>query len=71
MSNNIPRRIRQDLMTHGEVAITRAIAIVEAMGADARLTDAVTLLAQARDRVADFVDDSAATAHGAGERKGE
>lgn len=43
-------------MTPAETAITDAMAAVEAMPPDLRLTDAVVLLQQARDKVADFVD---------------
>lgn len=57
MPYEIPRRIRIDLMTPAELAITEAIRVVELMGADVRLTEAVILLGQARDRVADYVDD--------------
>lgn len=55
--NEIPRRIRLDLMTPAERAITDAGAAVEKAGCDVRLTDALNLLWQARDKVADFVDD--------------
>jgi len=45
-----------DLWCPAEKAIAAAVAAVEAMPADTRLTDAVCLLGRARDRVADFVD---------------
>lgn len=51
-----PRRSRLDQMTEGERAITAAVDAVEKMGADPLLTDAITLLASARHKVADFVD---------------
>lgn len=51
-----PRRIRMDKMTPAELAITEAMTKVEEMPPDTRLTDAVILLGQARDLVADFVD---------------
>lgn len=51
-----PRRIDLLRMTSAESAITAAMAEVERMPADVRLTDAVLLLNQARDKVADFVD---------------
>lgn len=51
-----PRRIRADLWTPAEHAIANAVAAVEAAGAHPALTDAVVLLGQARERVADFVD---------------
>jgi hypothetical protein len=54
---NIPRRVRLDLQTPTERAIYEAMQEVEKMGADARLTDAVILLQQAIDKVADYVDE--------------
>ena len=51
-----PRRIRMDRWTPAERAIYDAIQVVEAAGADERLTDAVILLGRAKDRVADYVD---------------
>ena len=56
MGNEIPRRIRMDLMTPAELAITKAVHATEAMPADPLLTEAVILLLQARDKVADYVD---------------
>lgn len=61
MSNTVnpfPRRIRTDLFTPAETAIRNASLEVEKMPADVRLTNAVILLQQARDLVADFVDES-------------
>lgn len=52
----IPRRIRLDLMTPAETAITQAMYAVESAGADTLLTDAINLLSQAREKVADYVD---------------
>jgi hypothetical protein len=54
---NIPRRVRLDLQTPTERAIYEAMQEVEKMGADTRLTDAVILLQQAIDKVADYVDE--------------
>lgn len=54
--STIPRRAHLDRYTSGETAIAKAIEAVEAMGADERLTRAVVLLVEAKDRVADFVD---------------
>lgn len=54
--NEIPRRIQLEHMTHAERAIYDAVQVVEAAGCDVRLTEAVILLQQARDKVADFVD---------------
>lgn len=56
--HTIPRRVRVDKMTAAELAIRTAIEVVEAAGADVRLTDAVILLGAAKDSVADFVDDT-------------
>ena len=55
--NAVPRRCRLDLLTPAESAIVKAIETTEGLAADVRLTDAVVLLAQAREKVADFVDD--------------
>ena len=52
----VPRRNRVDKMSSGEYAIREAVQEVEAMGADVRLTQAVILLGEAKDKVADFVD---------------
>lgn len=52
----IPRRNRLDLMTYAERVIFQAMNEVESMGADIRLTEAVTLLAKAKDCVSDFID---------------
>jgi hypothetical protein len=43
-------------MTPAELFIRAAVAEVEAVGADPRLTDAVELLQAAKDAVADYVD---------------
>ncbi len=51
-----PRRNRVDKMTPAELAITKAMESVEEAGCDTRLTEAVILLGEARDKVADFVD---------------
>jgi hypothetical protein len=53
---DIPRRIRIDLFTPAEKAIFDAVQVVEQAGAHPLLTDAVILLGQAREKVADFVD---------------
>jgi hypothetical protein len=58
MSDEIPRRIRLDRMTTAEKIIFDAVQEVERVGADVRLTDAVILLKQARDKVADYVDEN-------------
>jgi hypothetical protein len=54
--NEIPRRCRLDRMTPAEHAIVAAVDAVEKAGAHPLLTQAVTLLGQARDKVADYVD---------------
>ena len=50
------------MMVPAERAIRDAKLAVEALGADVRLTDAVVLLGQAQDNVADFVDAQAGDA---------
>lgn len=54
--DGLPSRIDRLLMSPAELAITAAMAAVEAAGASVALTDAVTLLSKARDRVADHVE---------------
>lgn len=54
--DGIPTRIDLNWMTPAERAIRYAMAVVEAAGGSPALTDAVALLAQARDRVADHVE---------------
>lgn len=51
-----PRRIRLDLFTPAERAIYDAMQAVEALPPDVHLTEAVVLLAKAREKVADYVD---------------
>lgn len=55
--NGIPRRNRIDLLTPAEKSIYDAMQEVEEIGADIKLTDAVTLLQQARDKVADYIEE--------------
>ena len=57
---------RNDLleMTAAELQIREAILLVEKMGADLRLTDAVVLLGRAQSKVADFIDGVANRAQG-------
>lgn len=52
----IPRRICIDLLTPPEVALYKALAAVEEAGADPLLTDAVILIQQAREKVAEYID---------------
>lgn len=54
---DITRRADTQRWTEAEKAISEAIRVVESIGADVRLTDAVILLGAAQDSVADFVDD--------------
>jgi hypothetical protein len=54
--NGFPRRNRIDLYTPAETAIREAMLAVESSGAHPLLTDAVSLLEQAKNKVADFVD---------------
>lgn len=56
MENEIPRRNRLDLNVPAEKAIYDAMQEVEKLPADVKLTEAVTLLAKAKDLVSDFVD---------------
>jgi hypothetical protein len=55
-ANDFPRRNRLDLNEPAELAIHNAIQEVEKLPADERLTRAVTLLSEAKDMVADFID---------------
>lgn len=54
--DGVPTRVDQSLMTPAELAISEAMAAVEKAGASVALTDAVTLLGKARDRVADHAE---------------
>ena len=54
--SKIPRRAYLDRMTPAEQAIFEASNLVEMMGAHPLLTEAVVLLGQAREKVADYVD---------------
>lgn len=53
---DFPRRGRTDCFTAAETKIRSAMLLVESMGADERLTKAVTLLDEAKNAVADYVD---------------
>ena len=55
--NTVPRRGRVDLYEPAELAIRNAMLEVDKMPADVRLTDAVILLQQAKDKVSDFIDE--------------
>lgn len=55
--DTVPRRNRLDLNTKPELNIYNCIQEIETtMPADVRLTDAINLLTQAREYVAEFVD---------------
>lgn len=54
--SDIPRRIDHLRFTPAETAITEAMVAVEKAGCDPLLTEAVVLLTQARQKVADYVD---------------
>jgi len=56
MNDDIPRRCRVNLLTPAELSIRQAIVAVELVGAHPLLTDAVNLLSQAKDKVADYID---------------
>jgi hypothetical protein len=51
-----PRRADLMLMTPAELAVRNAVLAVEAAGCHTLLTEAVILLGQAQDKVADFVE---------------
>lgn len=55
-NNGAPRRIQTDLFTPSETAIREAMLAVECAGCHPLLTETVTLLSQAREKVADFVE---------------
>jgi len=54
--DGIPTRSDMQFWTDAEFAIDLAVKTVEAVGASAKLTEAVNLLAKARDAVADHVE---------------
>jgi len=54
--SDLPRRIHSEKRTPAEKAITNAMIAVEEAGGDPLLTEAVSLLSTARDKVSDFVD---------------
>lgn len=57
--DGVSTRIDTQWMTPAEMAIREAIGTVELVGASTALTDAVTLLDKARERVADHVEERA------------
>lgn len=56
MENEIPRRNRLDLNTPAEKAIHEAIQEVEKVGVDSKLTDIVVMLANAKEKLSDYID---------------
>jgi hypothetical protein len=56
MIDGTPRRYHLDLLTPAEIALWRAIRMTEESGAHPLLTEAVTLLQQAREKLADYVE---------------
>lgn len=54
--NGFPRRNRIDLYTPAETAIRDAMLVVEKTGGHPLLTEAVTLLGRAQERVADYAE---------------
>lgn len=63
MTDKIPRRACLYLHVPAETAITAAIDAVENLGADVRLTEAVNLLSEARDKVSDYIDEQLGIDH--------
>lgn len=53
---NFPRRNQLDKCVPAELAIYNAMQEVEKVGADVKLTDAITKLREALNLVADFID---------------
>lgn len=51
------RRNNLQLMAKAELAIFDAMQLVEEMGADVKLTDAVIKLGEAKDHVSDYLDE--------------
>lgn len=56
VDGDIPRRNRLDQMTPAELACRNAVAAIETVGCDDRLTRAQILIQQAQALVADYVD---------------
>ena len=56
LKNGVPRRMRLDLLTPNELLVYNVGQEVEKMGADVLLTDAVILLQQVREKLADYVE---------------
>ena len=56
LNPSVPRRAMVPEWTEAEHAISRAVELVELVGAHPLLTDAVVLLGRAKDKVADYQD---------------
>ncbi|MEI8142878.1 MAG: hypothetical protein WCG90_08435 [Chitinophagia bacterium] len=56
MDNEIPRRNQLYLNTEAEKAIYDAIQEVEKVGVDPKLTDIVVMLANAKEKLSDYID---------------
>lgn len=54
--DGLPRRSRLDCLTPTELVVFHAIQAVEEIGAHPLLTDAVILLGQAKDKIADYLE---------------
>lgn len=55
--NKIPRRSCVYLLAPAEKAVYDAVQAVENVGADVRLTEAIILLSQVREKLADYFDE--------------
>lgn len=60
MENDIPRRNKIDLYSDAELAIHKAMEEVEKLGASESLTNAIVKLNEAKNLVADFIDNKEA-----------
>jgi len=60
MGNDIPRRCDLLQNTPEELAIRNCVEVVERLGAHPLLTDTVVLLSDARNKLADWVDQQVA-----------
>lgn len=53
---DVPRRQDMERMSYAEHAMLDAVWLIEDMGADIDLTEAINLIHAARTKVADFID---------------
>lgn len=67
-SDYLPRRSNMLTMSKAELAILAAIGEIELIGADTRLTKAQMLLQEARDLVADYIDELPVLSESGGEK---